>query len=220
MNNRWKNLKDAFTRAWRKRSEHLRGSGRPGSKLPTCAHFESLLFIKDSIASRTNKASNCETENSHIGSSSINLPVPNIPNDSHQQSTSQNTSASFQSPPFFQSSPVTCSGSRPSLQSEFIATNASDRSQSSTTYSKPGGKERAREKRKAEERRDEIDALLVKTLATESSKENLQPKEDSSDMLFCKSIAPILEKLPKRKNRKARLKIQEVLFELEESDSE
>ena len=85
-----------------------------------------------------------------------------------------------------------------------------------------GPKERSREKRRIEDHRDSIDTLLIKILAStcdNNAKENVPPqKEVSSHMLFCNSLAPILEKITEEKKRKARVKIQEVLCELE-SDS-
>ena len=45
-------------------------------------------------------------------------------------------------------------------------------------------------------------------------------EEDDPDMLFLKSLHLTLAKLPKRKNRQARIKLQQVLFELEESDDD
>ena len=77
-----KNLKDAFTRACRKRAEYFRGSGRPSGKVPTCQHFDLLLFMKDSVSNKSNKASNYSSQESDFSqsevnsSSTLNLPSP------------------------------------------------------------------------------------------------------------------------------------------------
>lgn len=222
-------MRDGFAKAWRKRQDYFKGSGHPGGHVPTCQHFELLLFMKDSVANKPNKSSNIASRARNIPTQpTSSQPTQNL-NDSASPTFDFHTSAASQSssnPNINQSfgflSPPAGLPAAASTPSRVSITRGRDKtSASSNNFTKPGPKERAGEKRKAEERRDGIDALLVKTLASESSKENLPPaREDSGDMLFCKSLAPILEKLPRKKNRRARIKIQEVLYELEESDSD
>ena len=42
-----------------------------------------------------------------------------------------------------------------------------------------------------------------------------KPEEDDSDVYFCKSLTGRLKSLPAKKNRLTRIKIEEVLFNLE-----
>ena len=56
--------------------------------------------------------------------------------------------------------------------------------------------------------------------SSEKEYNKLIEKEDDPAMLFLKSLHVSLNKLPKRKNRKARIKIQQVLFDLEESSDD
>ena len=61
---------------------------------------------------------------------------------------------------------------------------------------------------------------IISTLKDINSTANAiasEPKsqEDDDNMLFCKSIAPTLRGLPPRKSKLAKLKIQELLFNIE-----
>ena len=61
-----------------------------------------------------------------------------------------------------------------------------------------------------------IDEALMTTMDNiQNLREAPPPVEDDIDVLFCKSIAPILSNLPSQKNRLAKLKIQTLLYELE-----
>lgn len=77
-----------------------------------------------------------------------------------------------------------------------------------------------------EELSNTVDLLTLKYLDNFSSaeKELNQStenfKEEDPDMLFLKSLHSSLTKLPKRQNRRARIKMQQVLFELEGSDDD
>ena len=73
----------------------------------------------------------------------------------------------------------------------------------------------------------EVDTLLMKTLQEfgtekeQSTEESVpvQKQDESADSLFCRSLIPILENLNAKKNRYARMKIQELLYEIEFDDS-
>ncbi len=65
-----------------------------------------------------------------------------------------------------------------------------------------------------------VDTMLVKTLhdieKREQREETAEKGEDANgDLLFCKSLFPILQGLPAKKNRFAKMKIQQLLFEVE-----
>ena len=61
-----------------------------------------------------------------------------------------------------------------------------------------------------------IDAMIVKALACdEKKKEETQKVNDSDeDQLFCLSLVSMLKSLPTRSKRFARMKIEELFFEL------
>ena len=71
-----------------------------------------------------------------------------------------------------------------------------------------------------------VDSLTLKYLddikSSEKEFNQLIEKEDDPDMIFLKSVHVVsLNKLPRKKNRQARIKIQQVWFDLEEpSDDE
>ena len=67
---------------------------------------------------------------------------------------------------------------------------------------------------------DNIDSILLKTIsemdhAVSCSKNN---NDDDDTTLFCKSLINRLKSLPKKKNHKARMNIENMLFELEYED--
>ena len=61
----------------------------------------------------------------------------------------------------------------------------------------------------------DVDMLLMKALSDSTPKHETTTTSESSDMLFCRSIVEILERLPPRKNRLARMEIQRVLLNYE-----
>ena len=73
-----------------------------------------------------------------------------------------------------------------------------------------------RTQQRAGKRRDNIDLLLVNALSkcdnTETSV-RASNDEENSNLLFCKSLVPIWESLPPKKNRLARLEIQKLLID-------
>lgn len=77
-------------------------------------------------------------------------------------------------------------------------------------------------RKRREEISDKIDCVLLKTLSemkeTSNETQNMQQNttEDvDADFMFCKSLIPILKKLPAKKNGLAKIKIQALLYEIE-----
>jgi hypothetical protein len=66
-----------------------------------------------------------------------------------------------------------------------------------------------------------VDTMLVKTLK-DMEKPNIPAVSETTDAdtLFCKSLIPTLKGLPAKKNRQAKLKIQQVLYDLEFGESD
>ena len=72
------------------------------------------------------------------------------------------------------------------------------------------------------EMKDNIDALLLKTLARydEDEKREDASNENDSDLLFLKSLIPILQKLPRKKNRLVPMDIQKIVMDCKFDDED
>ena len=88
--------------------------------------------------------------------------------------------------------------------------------------SKPSSSGKKRMKRSTSSNGDD-DLLSVINDMNKATKDYLmcekEPTTDNENMLFCKSLAPILDRLPKRDAALAKMNIQKVLFDLEFKDS-
>ena len=206
----WKNLKENFKRCLDKRNRMTK-SGAVAHSLPTCKYFQNLQFLKDKIGNK-------ETE------SNISLPdhhqqqafAPITSNSWRQQILIPNTSAGTQE---LISAPNT-NGSMMGNSTASLTPSSVKRKNCSDAPLTTKQKRLARE-----ELSNRVDSLTLKYLDDMKSSEKefnqLIEKEDDPDMLFLKSLHVSLNKLPRKKNRQARMKIQQVLFDLEEpSDDE
>ena len=61
-----------------------------------------------------------------------------------------------------------------------------------------------------------VDKMLIKTLGAMEEKEKVADsavhEQKDSDYLFCNSLVPIIRVLPPKKNRYAKMKIQQLLY--------
>ena len=68
-----------------------------------------------------------------------------------------------------------------------------------------------------------VDKMLIKTLGAMEEKEKASDsavdEQKDSDYLFCNSLVPILRGLTPKKNRYAKMKIQQLLYEVEYEES-
>lgn len=150
LKNRWKNIKDGFTKCCKKIQDSLK-SGAGASKLPTCKNYESLLFLKDNVTNSKNTTSNL----------SMNISMASDL-DENEENEEQ---------------------------------GSIDETQSLSSNMKNKGK-----RKRTDDRQESLDIMLMKALKEENNKEN---REDTSDMLFAKSIVPILEALPPKKKQES-----------------
>lgn len=66
-----------------------------------------------------------------------------------------------------------------------------------------------------------VDSLLVKTLQDmqdPQSKSSTVGDDDEDILFFCKSIVPLLQRMPARQNRLAKIKINQLLFAMKYND--
>ena len=68
-----------------------------------------------------------------------------------------------------------------------------------------------------------VDKMLIKTLGAMEEKEKASDsavdEQKDSDYLFCNSLVPILRGLTPKRNRYAKMKIQQLLYEVEYEES-
>ena len=63
---------------------------------------------------------------------------------------------------------------------------------------------------------DETEVYLMKQLSdTDNDIKKLQTESESEDSLYCGSLVPMLEMLPLKKKRLAKIRISQLLYELQ-----
>jgi hypothetical protein len=65
-----------------------------------------------------------------------------------------------------------------------------------------------------------VDTLLVKTLQDIQASTSKSSTVGDDDILFCKSLVPVLKEMSARQNRLAKIKINQLLFEIEFNDEQ
>lgn len=194
---KWKNLSDGFKKCLdRKRDLEKSGSGY--SKPPTCRFYNQLLFLRDAVSNR-NTHSNVQVQSISLGTPSSTeeaLPEPltatsvsSLGNEPPQQNQNQQPPV----PPTTQPPP------KEKLQFP-----------QATVIPK---------KRKKVEL-DPVEEYLIKSIEKKEEKKSLAGKQDPDEQ-FCLSIIHTLRRLGEqsmKKNQLAKIKIQQLLFEIEFDD--
>ena len=163
-------------------------SGAGASKAPTCKLFHQLLFLRDTLQHRDAVVSNFTIASQDASTNSLISTITDDTANSFFQSTS-----SIQQDFELLSPPPTPMVTDNSKSSPPVTTKSVKRKSSAS----------------------EVDTLLMKALSDSAPKSEMNVTSESSDTLFCKSLIEILEKLPPRKNRLARMDIRRVLLEYE-----
>ena len=160
-------------------------SGGGALKMPTCKLFDQLLFLKDFVSNR-------ET-NSHISitsDSGSNDSITVIDDSAH----------------------LTPPSTTPDITTPKVGPKK--RKAETDGLEEISSHQPSRRLNKKSERQDKIDLLLVNALS-KSDESMAYSESKSSNHLFCDSIVEILDKLPSKKNRMARVEIQQVLLKYE-----
>ena len=180
-------MRDSYRRCLNKREKQTR-SGAAASKMSKCKYFDILAFLNESL-------SNKETDsNIHFVNDDADGEVAT------SQLDDGRISDTFRSPP-----------STPSIES-FTNTRR--------PCQKPG------RKKQREDLANNVDLMLVDSLKDVSAICSSLPRSDrdgkndhydynDTDALFCKSLIPNLKSLPGKKNKQAKIKIQQLLYQLE-----
>ena len=159
--------------------------GGSAFKMPTCKLFDQLLFLKDFVSNR-------ET-NSHISitsDSGSNDSITVIDDSAH----------------------LTPPSTTPDITTPKVGPKK--RKAETDGLEEISSHQPSRRLNKKSERQDKIDLLLVNALS-KSDESMAHSESKSSNHLFCDSIVEILDKLPSKKNRMARVEIQQVLLKYE-----
>ena len=194
-------------------------SGSAAHTLPKCKCFDSLLFLNDKISNR-------ET------SSNIILPTHDSNGDPEAADTSANDSlpclpalsSSVPSPasaPLYSTPPPSSSNA----SSSTTVNSASQLTQSSKRKSLASTGISNAKLRKKDDMSSRLDLLTFKLLENEAAetsnnRNHVDDHEEDVDLLFFKSLLPAMHALSKKKNRQARKKIQDIIFDLEISDED
>ncbi len=87
-------------------------------------------------------------------------------------------------------------------------------SSSSTNFEVPTAKKHREKRKRADDNTEQRNKILEQISSIDTELKNNQ-EDDNEDSLFCKSLVPTLRKLPPRKNKLAKIRISQLLFEME-----
>ena len=199
---KWKNLNDTFKKCL-DREREMTKSGSAYSKPPRCRYYSQLLFLRDVLTNR-------------MTSSNILLSIPSTSSNSGQQEYSE-----FAPSPY----PVSETLSSPSLASPLCGADLEDlQSPPSNSSSErvalsctPKNVPFAATRKRKNAEADPIESFLMDSIR-EREREKVEKKQDDPDDLFCRSLVATLKRLPQKKNQLAKLKMQQLLFDIEYED--
>lgn len=187
----WAKLKDNYRKTKSKREKMTRSGAGSKKPLPTCNYFAELSFLYDSVSNR-----------------SVESNIPSYVMSPHFQSMEDdkdNDNSNL--------SPSTSSLSSPIN----IATGSGISKQYSINSSADTEDVQLKKRRRISN--DSTDLLLVKTLDKHLNKDTDPEIENDDNRLFCLSLVPTLKLLNPRKNALARIKIQQLLFDITYDES-
>ena len=189
-------LKDNLKKCLDKRQQ-MSKSGAAASSLPMCKYFEQMRFLHDKTANRP------------TDSNITPLPVESTRNDICDPKAATTFSATTTLCP----TTASCNTAAPST-SATTASNLSKRKASDAHLIPPVNSRHASKTT----RQDAIDLAILKQLEkTDKKIDEASSNENTSDeiYLYCQSLIPIMRALPHKKQRKAMIRISQLLFDIE-----
>ncbi len=201
----WEKLRENYRKCLTKREKATR-SGAAAKKLPTCNFFAELSFLRDTLLNRRTES---------------NLPQPPGGTLSQPPNTLSQPPANLTQPSAIL--PQTPDNDLTVSVGDITAHEPAAPSTTLHGFFSPFKKQKYENNKtkKANDIQLGIDALLVKALTKDMSpspeqvpKQGLKEKDDP-DLLFCLSLVDTVKRLDGRKKSLAKMKIQQVLFELE-----
>ena len=186
-------LKDNYRKCLRRR-EQITRSGSGAKRPPTCNFFKELGFLQDILSGR-------ETH------SNINVRH-NLPGDDSQSPIQPPCTPIPSFDCIIESTPITSSSSRNGDSSNF--------EENFEIRKKKKKKELPSEKADKKNNLDDIlHTALLKNLNDDTEKNPDETEKKDSNQLFCESIVESLRLLRPKVNKLARIKIMQILYDLE-----
>ena len=188
---KWKNLTDSFKKCLDRERDASRSGAAGYGKPPSCRFYSQLMFLRDVI-------SNKKTWSNVPVSTPITLPPVN-----------SWSSLIIQDPQPSMSTVIDITAN------EITHTKITPTTITPTTMTPT--KITPTKRRKLVESPDPVENFLISSI---KEKNNPASKNEDSDELFCRSLVQPLKRLSPKTNQLARIKIQQLLFELEYNDAE
>ncbi|CAB4017987.1 uncharacterized protein LOC108916950 [Paramuricea clavata] len=180
-----------------RQEERFRKNGSGYSKQPTCRFYNQLLFLRDSISNRTTQS------NVQVRSISLAIPSP-----SEKALPEPSTHA--------ESNP----GNKASQQNQQHAVPPTAQPPAKQKFQFPQATVIPKKKKKVV--LDPVEEYLIKSIEKNEEENKLVPaKKEDADEQFCQSITHTLRRLGEqsvKKNQLAKIKIQQLLFDIEFDD--
>lgn len=181
-------------------------SGAGGNSTSTCRYFKELSFLMDVVGVRVTQ--------SNIQTDLFTPPASPLP-----ENNAPLVSPVINAPPTHQPS------SNPHRLSPSMTRNTSSSKSSSITESPMNTMRSTLQNRrphltnKRKNDNDSLQLVLEKAITADLEKSKEVVKDDDPDELFCKSFVSSLKGLSKKKNKRAKIKMMQILLDME-SDSD
>ena len=218
LSDNWTKLRENFRRCLNRRKKATK-SGAGGQALPSCQFFTELSFLNDVIGVRSSTCSNIKSDiftpppspadNQRLSP----FTPPSSPADNQRLSptimtrtissvTNSDYDSSHLSAAAVRNVPITNS-LEPASSKQVVPNSGSIQNKLSHTN-------------KRKQQIDPVQSALEKAIIADV--ENNKNNETDPDELFCKSLVSSFKNLPKKKNKRAKIKVLQVLLDMEDSD--
>ena len=189
MKAKWKNLCDSY-KTCLSREREISKSGSGTFKTPTCRYYSQVSFLRGVVTNQQTIS---------------NVTLPTLPPESASPSDLAR-----------KSSPAPLFTSTSSYEADdFRSTEPSFEVLSRKGNTSVEGKSTSAKCCKRAPSMDPVESFLIGNIQKNAaSKRN----DDDPDDLFCRSLVATLKRLPQKKTQMARLKIQQLLFDIEYED--
>lgn len=198
----YKNLKDSLKKCLDKRRAMTR-SGAPAGCLPTCKYFEVMRFLHEKTS---NLPTHSNVDISPAASSHV-IETGNFEDQSDAFSPAISTSSTS---PF---QPIACSMSP-------LSVPASPCTLTTPTPERPIDENTSKKRKRPSSEKSAYDPFLQQIKQMDDQLIKIVNKESADDeaTAFCMSLVPVLKDFDKKKLRLAKIKIQQLLFDIEFDD--